>query len=77
MNKKLQIILELTNEEGSLLGAILKRLGDEDVTEWLRQEKQILDFYNSTSDESCKAQIEFSYKNLCKKIENASSFDNK
>jgi hypothetical protein len=69
--------LELTNEESSLLSIIIKRLGDEDVSEWLRQEQQILDLYNSISDESYKAQIEITYENLSKKIVNASGFDNR
>jgi hypothetical protein len=69
--------LELTREEKSLLSAIIKRLGDEDVSEWLRQEKQILDFFGSTSGESYKAQIEIAYENLRKKIVDASGFDNR
>jgi hypothetical protein len=31
----------------SLLSAIIKRLGDEDVSEWFRQKQQILDLYSS------------------------------
>jgi ABC-type uncharacterized transport system involved in gliding motility auxiliary subunit len=69
--------LELTREGEVLLSAIIKRLGDEDVYEWLWQEKQILDFYSSTSGESYKAQIEIAYENLRKKIADASGFDNR
>jgi hypothetical protein len=69
--------LNLTREEKSLLVAILKRVGDEDVSEWLRQEKQVLDSFVANSDETYKAQIEISYKNLCKKIEETSGFDNR
>jgi hypothetical protein len=69
--------LNLTQEEKSLLFAILKRAGDEDVSEWLRQEKQVLDTFSANSDESYKTQIEISYKNLLNKIEDASGFDNR
>jgi hypothetical protein len=69
--------LELTREGDVLLSAIIKRLDDEDVSEWLRQEKQILDLFGSTSCESYKAQIEIAYENLRKKIADASGFDNR
>jgi len=69
--------IELTNEEKLLLVRILKRLRDEDITELLLQDKQVLDFFASNSDESAKAQIEISYKNLLKKIEIDSGFDNR
>ena len=62
----------MTQDEKALLVAILKRAGDEDLTEWLQQEKQVWDTFKAASDnESVKTRIETAYQQLLKKIEDA------
>jgi hypothetical protein len=49
------------------ISKLLQRLGDEDWTEWLKEEKQSIDS-SIASDEIAIANREVSYDNLCKKI---------
>jgi peptide subunit release factor 1 (eRF1) len=76
LKEKIQMMVNLTHEEKSLLSAIIKRAGDVDVSKWLGQEKQVLDTFKSASDESFRRQIEITYQQLLKEIEDASRFDN-
>ena len=65
------MILDVTDEQMKLLSCLIARLGDQDVTEWLRQEKAIYDPWYLKSDEKGKEQIQKEFDRLAKKIEDA------
>ena len=69
------MINETISGEKTQLSTIIKKAGDEDVSEWLRQGKQVLDTFASSSGEAYRSHIEQAYENLRKIIENASGFD--
>lgn len=63
--------LDVTDEQMKLLSCLIARLGDQDVTEWLGQEKAIYDSWYPKSDEKGKEQIQKEFDRLAKKIEDA------
>ena len=65
--------IELSKNELTILAILLKRLGDEDVTKWLMEEKKVLDSFccTNTSDD-LRNQIELSYRQLEKRIKEVS-----
>lgn len=67
--------IELSKTDLSMLAVLLKRVGDEDVTKWFIEEKKVLDSICSNTSEGLRSQIELSYRQLEKKIEEASKLD--
>jgi hypothetical protein len=68
------MILELTSEEHSLLSTIVKISGDNDVTEWLRQENKYWIFLSLFLMNLLKFKLKWHMKNF-KKIAEASGLD--
>ena len=62
-SKEEKTMENMTQDEQELLIAILKRAGNEDLTKWLRWEKQVWDTFKAASDdESVKTHIEIAYQ---------------
>jgi len=65
--------IELSKSDLSILSVLIKRLGDEDVTKWLMEDKKVLDSFGcSNTSEDLRSQIELSYRQLEKRIKEAS-----
>lgn len=68
--------IELSKMDLSILAILLKRLGDEDVTKWLMEEKKVQDSFGcSNTSEDLRSQIELSYRQLEERIKEASIFE--
>jgi len=65
------MILNVTDGQVALLSCLIARLGDQDITKWLEQEKAIYDAYYDKADKKEKEHIRIEYDKLCKKIEDA------